>query len=93
MKMSIMMEFVNILDLVLVGQNLGQKLPSNPRADVNRDGQVNVLDLVLVAERLGEKVAAAPTQTDTLASNTFSAEENYCGTACTKRIRSNTPEV
>ena len=66
---------VNILDLVLVGQNLGQKPPSNPRVDVNRDGQVNVLDLVLVAERLGEKVAAAPTQIDTLASSTFSAEE------------------
>ena len=46
---------VNILDLVLVGQNLGQKPASNPRADVNNDGQVNVLDLVLVAEHLGEK--------------------------------------
>ena len=51
---------VNILDIVLVGQNLGQKPPSNPRTDVNKDGQVNVLDLVSVAERLGEKVAAAP---------------------------------
>ena len=66
---------INVLDIVLVGQNLGQKSPSNPRADVNRDGQINVLDLVLVAERLGEKVAAAPTQIDTLVSNTFSPEE------------------
>ena len=66
---------VNILDIVLVGQHLGQKPPSDPRTDVNNDGQVNVLDLVLVAERLGEKVAAAPIQIDTLASNTFSAEE------------------
>ncbi len=66
---------VNILDLVLVGQNLGQKPPSDPRADVNNDGQVNVLDLVFVAERLGEKVAAAPTQIDTIVSNTFSSEE------------------
>ena len=66
---------VNILDLVLVGQNLGQKPPSDPRTDVNNDGQVNVLDLVLVAEHLGEKAAAAPTQIDTLASNRFSAEE------------------
>ena len=66
---------VNILDLVLVGQNLGQKPPSDPRTDINKDGQVNVLDLVLVAEHLGKKVAAAPTQIDTLASNTFSAEE------------------
>ena len=53
---------INILDLVLVGQNLGQKPPPDPRMDLNNDGQVNVLDLVLVAERLGEKVAAAPSQ-------------------------------
>ena len=53
---------INILDLVLVGQNLGQKPPPDPRMDLNEDGQVNVLDLVLVAERLGEKVAAAPAQ-------------------------------
>ena len=33
--------------------------PSNPRVDVNKDGQVNVLDLVFVAERLGEKVVSA----------------------------------
>ena len=55
---------VNILDIVLVGQNLGQKPPSDPRTDVNNDGQVNVLDLVLVAEQLGENVAAAPSQVD-----------------------------
>ncbi len=55
---------VNILDVILVAQNLGQKSPSNPRVDVNKDGQVNVLDLVLVAERLGEKVAAAPSLMD-----------------------------
>ena len=51
---------VNVLDIILVAQNLGQKSPSNPRVDVNKDGQVNVLDLVFVAERLGEKVVAAP---------------------------------
>ena len=48
---------VNVLDIILVAQNLGQKSPSNPRVDVNKDGQVNVLDLVFVAEHLGEKVA------------------------------------
>ena len=46
---------VNVLDIILVAQNLGQKSPSNPRVDVNKDGQVNILDLVFVAERLGEK--------------------------------------
>ena len=68
---------INILDLVLVGQNLGQKPASNPRADVNKDGQVNVLDLVLVAERLGEKVAAAPSQIDLAKSTTSSPEEIF----------------
>ena len=57
---------INVLDIILVAQNLGQKPPSNPRVDVNKDGQVNILDLVSVAERLGEKVAAAPSQMDIL---------------------------
>ena len=56
---------VNVLDIILVAQNLGQKSPSNPRVDVNKDGQVNILDLVFVAERLGEKVvSAAPSLMD-----------------------------
>ena len=64
---------VNVLDIILVAQNLGQKSPSNPRVDVNKDGQVNVLDLVFVAERLGEKVvSAAPSQVDTIKSGTSS---------------------
>ena len=56
---------VNVLDIILVAQNLGQKSPSNPRVDVNKDGQVNILDLVFVAERLGERVvSAAPSLMD-----------------------------
>ncbi|RKU20830.1 hypothetical protein C6500_07870 [Candidatus Poribacteria bacterium] len=55
---------INILDIILVAQNLGQKPPSNPRVDANRDGQVNILDLVFIAELLGEKVVAAPSQMD-----------------------------
>ncbi len=55
---------VNILDIILVAQSLGQKPPSNPRVDANKDGQVNILDLVFIAERLGEKVAAAPSLVD-----------------------------
>ena len=58
---------VNVLDIILVAQNLGQKSPSNPRVDVNKDGQVNILDLVFVAERLGEKVvSAAPSLMDVI---------------------------
>ena len=55
---------VNILDMIFVAQNLGQKPLSNPRVDVNKDGQVNILDLVLVAEQLGQSVAAAPSLMD-----------------------------
>lgn len=44
--------FVNILDLVLVSSNFGQKGPVP--ADVNGDNTVNILDLTLVASHLGE---------------------------------------
>ncbi len=44
---------VNILDLTLVGQNIGITPIANPRTDVNRDGNVNILDLVLVAQHFG----------------------------------------
>ena len=39
---------VNILDLTLVGRNIGVPL-ARPEADINGDGEVNVLDLILVA--------------------------------------------
>ena len=66
---------VNILDMVLVGQNLGKNPLSHARADVNKDGQVNVIDLVLVAEHLGKKVAAAPSQMDIVKFTTSLPEE------------------
>ena len=69
---------VNVLDIILVAQNLGQKPPSHTRVDVNKDGQVNILDLVSVAERLGEKVAAAPSQMEVIRI-TRSSSENVIG--------------
>ena len=66
---------VNILDMVLVGQNLGQKPPSDPRVDVNKDGQVNILDLILVAEQLGKNVAAGPSQMNIVKPAAFSPED------------------
>ena len=52
---------VNILDLVLVGQNIGGSITAVPRADANGDGSINILDLVLVAGHFGETTnAAAP---------------------------------
>ena len=45
---------VNILDLVLVGQNFGGVISAVPRTDVNGDGSINILDLVLVAQHFGD---------------------------------------
>ncbi len=39
---------VNILDLTLVGQNIGVMPLSHPQADINGDGLVNILDLILI---------------------------------------------
>lgn len=41
--------FVDIKDLVIVGQTFGQRGPAI-EGDVNMDGEVNILDLVLVAQ-------------------------------------------
>ena len=51
---------VNVLDLVLVAQYLGEDVSANPQFDVNGDGTINVLDLIIVAQYLGESTAAAP---------------------------------
>ena len=50
---------VNVLDLILVAQHLGETIRANPRADVNGDGEVNILDLALVASSFGEGTAPA----------------------------------
>ncbi len=50
---------VNILDLVLVGQNIGGSIAAVPRADVNGDNNINILDLVLVAGHFGESTSPA----------------------------------
>ncbi len=51
---------VNVLDLVLVAQYLGETGPPNSKVDVNGDGIVNILDLILIAQHLGGEMAAAP---------------------------------
>ncbi|NPE31124.1 PKD domain-containing protein [Methanococcoides sp. SA1] len=46
---------VNILDVTLVGQNMGTENP-NPNLDVNQDSEVNILDLALIGQHFGETV-------------------------------------
>ena len=46
-------ELLNILDLILVGQNLSQ---ANPQTDVDGDGTVSIFDLIAVSQHLGESI-------------------------------------
>jgi hypothetical protein len=42
---------VNILDIIIVGQNWGKTGPPHwIRADVNRDGKVDILDIILICQ-------------------------------------------
>ena len=50
---------ISILDLVLIAQQLGNKVPPNSPVDLNRDGVVSILDIVLVARKIGSTVAPA----------------------------------
>ena len=52
---------VNILDLIRVARQLGQRVPSDSPVDINGDGVVNIFDLTLVAQGIGKTTdAAAP---------------------------------
>ena len=48
---------ISILDLVLIAQQLGNKVPANSPVDLNRDGVVSILDIVLVAGKIGSTIA------------------------------------
>ena len=64
---------VNILDLILVGQDIGKTSGTNLRTDVNGDGTRNIQDLVLVASHLGELSGpAAPLLSQILTQNRIS---------------------
>ena len=51
---------VNILDLISVAQQLGERVSPNSPVDINGDGVVNIFDLTLVAQGIGKSTAAAP---------------------------------
>ena len=50
---------VSILDLILVAQQLGKRVPSGSPVDVNGDGVVSILDLIRVAQGIGNTTASA----------------------------------
>ena len=49
---------VSILDLILVAQQLGKRVPAGSAVDVNGDGVVSILDLIRVAQRIAGSPAA-----------------------------------
>ena len=49
---------VSILDLILVAQQLGKRVPANSPVDLNRDGVVSILDLIRVAQGIAQSPAA-----------------------------------
>ena len=57
---------VNILDLVLVAQQLGENVPADSPVDANSDGVVNILDLVQVAQGIAGSPAAPTIGTESV---------------------------
>ena len=49
---------VSILDLILVAQQLGKRVPTGSAVDVNGDGVVSILDLIRVAQGIAQSPAA-----------------------------------
>ena len=50
---------VSILDLILIAQQLGRRVPANSPVDVNGDGVVSILDLILAAQGIGNTTTSA----------------------------------
>ena len=59
---------VNITDLILVAQQLGQKVSADSPVDINGDGIVNTLDLLLVEQAIGSTTTPAAPPTSSLTS-------------------------
>ena len=50
---------VSILDLILIAQQLGKRVPANSPVDVNGDGIVSILDLIRVSQEIGNTTGPA----------------------------------
>ena len=55
---------VSILDLILVAQQLGKRVPAGSAVDVNGDGVVSILDLIRVAQGIAGSPAAPAVGTE-----------------------------
>ncbi len=64
---------VSILDLILVAQQLGKRVPAGSAVDVNGDGIVSILDLIRVAQGIAESPAAPPIGTESADAATIEA--------------------
>ena len=57
---------VSILDLILVAQQLGKRVPAGSAVDVNGDGVVSILDLIRVAQGIAGSPAAPAVGTNSI---------------------------
>ncbi len=64
---------VSILDLILVAQQLGKRVPADSPVDVNGDGVVSILDLILVSQGIAGSPAAPAVGTDSVDAATIQA--------------------
>ena len=64
---------VSILDLILVAQQLGQRVSAGSAVDVNGDGVVSILDLIRVAQGIANSPAAPPAGTESVDAATVEA--------------------
>ena len=64
---------VSIIDLVLVAQQLGKRVPAGSPVDVNGDGIVSILDLIRVAQGIAESLAAPSVRTESVDAATIEA--------------------
>ncbi len=64
---------VSILDLILIAQQLGQRVDPDSPVDVNRDGVVNIFDLTLTAQGIAGPPAAPMAATDGMDTATIEA--------------------
>ena len=64
---------ISILDLILVAQQLGRRVPAGSAVDVNGDGVVSILDTILVSQGIAGSSAAPVARTDSVDAATIEA--------------------